>query len=163
MGSFLFLSGLVPNSKEWLRPLHPSFPPRADPYGQAISVSDGQSLSLRPVFASKLGFAPDARLRLTIFGDEPLDGTNRPAYLHTKCLFGGNHSGCKCQLQEPHFALFSPRSAAMSRKKSFLRTSNLAFLPAEVFRHAGRFATEAPPPNKHYRETHLLLSSYLEL
>ena len=55
-------------------------PARAAPYGQAIPVSDGhQSLSLRPVCASKLGFTPDARLRLTMFGDEPLDGTSPPS------------------------------------------------------------------------------------
>ena len=58
-------------------------PARAAPYGQAISVSDGQSLSLRPIFTSELGFAPDARLRLTMLSDEPLDGTSRSAYLHT--------------------------------------------------------------------------------
>jgi len=44
-----------------------------------------------------------------------------------KCLFGGSHSGCKLQLQEPHFAIFPPRSAAMRRKKGFLRTLNLQF------------------------------------
>ena len=57
----------------------PEPPTRADPYGQAIPVSDGQSPSLRPVCASKLSFTPDARLRLTMFGDAPLDGTSPPS------------------------------------------------------------------------------------
>jgi hypothetical protein len=37
----------------------------------------------------------------------------------------------------------------MQLKTGCLRTLNLSFLPAEVLRHAGRFATKAPPPNKH--------------
>ena len=79
MGSYFLMRS---NSKESLRPLNKRQAPeptRAGPYGQAISVSDGQSLSLRPVCAPKLGFTPDVRLRLTMFGDAPLDGTSPPS------------------------------------------------------------------------------------
>ena len=42
-------------------------------------------------------------------------------------MFGGDHFGCKTQLLEPHFDIFSPRSAAMRRKNLFVKTQYLNF------------------------------------
>jgi len=44
---------------------------------------------------------------------------------YIESMFGG--FGCKCQLLEPHFAIFSLHSAAMKLKNAFVRTQNLTF------------------------------------
>ena len=71
MSSTLFL--ITCNSKEYL---YPRSPTRASYFSLRWPKPQ-----LRPVCASKLGFTPD--VRLTMFGDEPLDRTSRLAYLHT--------------------------------------------------------------------------------
>ena len=44
-----------------------------------------------------------------------------------ECLFGGNHSGCKSQVLEPHFGYFFVLSAPKGSKMSLARTQNLQF------------------------------------
>ena len=51
----------------------------------------------------------------------------RSASPSLKSMFGGGHFGCKCQLLEPHFAIFSLHSTAMKLKNAFVRTQNLTF------------------------------------
>ena len=88
------------NSKECPRP--PNKRQAPEPARAAIPVSGGQSFRLRPVFASKLVFIPDARLRLTVLGDEPLDGTSRPAYPHNK----GKRIYCSLFAWQPNVRFF---------------------------------------------------------